>query len=368
MREKGGSKIKEFIAIDKVRVLKTIRQWIHSLFYSRWKTPLKAHLMVGYSCLLPVPSDLPVFLEIALETLSSQDTRHMIEVFVIPDRPNPGFRAIYKSLCTRYPLPNIRLIEMCGIDRLFSRIVDNPNMNHFLQLINGIANSSSTHVLFHDADLFLMPGNSLRLHFEECCVRRLYALGIDSRSSLIDRDLVATWEMVARTEWLRSFKPTMLKAQIALVDGKWHGFDTTLLAQHLTNHEKIGCSLRNMQFFHINYLISLYRKYQKSPKPFEDTQFKLLTMRLIFDIFSTEKWQSDLPPMDSFIAALTGKDKFISYTKGETAKYYPRARSKIKSLSELWLLKPEQVSKIQREILPFDQWFEWRESYSQGYS
>lgn len=284
----------------------------------------------------------------------------MVEVFVVPDKPSPYFRGIFDSLVTDYSFQSIRLIEMNRVDKMFAAIADNPNMNHFLQLFNGMDHCSSTHVLLHDADLFLSPGNFLRKHFEACASSHYNVLGVNVKKFTDDgRPLAATWEMMASMEWLKSFKPYELKAQVTFINGKRYEFDTMLLPQYMTSPAKIALRSADAEFVHINYLISRYRRYLKTQKPFEDSQFKLLFIKLLIDSHDTADWKHDVPSMENCIAGLTGHDSKVSYTQEETASYYPYARGKIQKLCQLGLLTPNQKKTIVRSIEPFDQWFQW---------
>jgi hypothetical protein len=62
----------------------------------------------GYTVLLPVPADLPVFLQIALKSLLTQDQKHLVEILVIPDIPSDDFRVAFRKLTEGISLPGVR--------------------------------------------------------------------------------------------------------------------------------------------------------------------------------------------------------------------------------------------------------------------
>jgi len=64
----------------------TLWKWL----YAQWSQPA-TEPVPGYTILLLVPGDLPVFLKIALETCARQNSKHLIETLVIPDKWMPGF-------------------------------------------------------------------------------------------------------------------------------------------------------------------------------------------------------------------------------------------------------------------------------------
>ena len=51
-----------------------------------WFFEARDALAPGYAILIPVPSDLPVFTELALRNLSKQNLENCLEIVVVPDQ------------------------------------------------------------------------------------------------------------------------------------------------------------------------------------------------------------------------------------------------------------------------------------------
>src|SRR5438067_1355073 len=64
---------------------------------SKWRKPVVTTRTPGYSVLLPVPGDLPVFLRIAMGTINAQRNDGLVETLVIPDLNTPAFEAAFES-------------------------------------------------------------------------------------------------------------------------------------------------------------------------------------------------------------------------------------------------------------------------------
>ena len=318
----------------------------------------------GYTALVPVPADLPVFTKIALHTLFSQDPRHITEALVIPDQPTAEYRKVYEDILGKLPKPpfEVRLVEMGKVDQWIGKASAGGNTYHFLQLINGIEHSTGSHVLFHDSDLFLPPGDVLSQRFEEFLARKISVFGVNPRQGVYNEDckhFVATWEMFASKSWLKRFKPYQLRGQQATINGKTYGFDTTHLAQFFSSPSEIQHNVLNQAIVHFNYIITTYRNFQKSPKPFMDNGFKLLFIRLLADALDHTGWIYQLPSMANFIAGLTGQDGSISYVDPEAKAKYPEFREKLQELFKLGLFDQSVVAKLKESIAPFDEQFRW---------
>lgn len=332
--------------------------------HARWHFK-SSETKAGYTALVPVPADLPVFTKIALHTLFSQDSSHIVEALVIPDQPSPAYRRIYEGIVAELPKPafEVRLVEMGKIDRLLGQLSGGGNTYHFLQLINGIEHSRGEHVLFHDSDLFLPPGETLARRFEEYLARKVSVFGVNPRRSVYNEDcqhFVATWEMLTSRAWLTRFKPYLMRGQTATVNGKTYGFDTTLLPQFMSSPSEIQHNVLNNAIVHFNYIITTYRNFNKSPKPFPDKAFKMLFIRLLVDALDNSGWEYQLPSLENCVAGLAGSDPLISYVDADASAGYPEFRQKFQELLELGLLEPAAVDKLKQSIAPFDTHFGWK--------
>ncbi len=344
-----------------------IADWVKPLLfralYRSWGVTDGVPRASGYSALLAVPADLPVFLQIALQSLLTQDREHLAEILVIPDIPSQEFRAVFHKLTEGLSSPTIRLIEMGARDMAVARLYQTPNVYHFLQILNGIQNARATHLLLHDADLFLFSRDFLRRHYEECLQKRLSVLGVDRRTIARlpgQSHTVATWEMLASAGWAMRFKPHEHRGHRRLFRGRFVNFDSTLLPQSLTDPAEIGINERfgEDDYIHFNFVISVYRLFRKSRGVFEDEHFKLLLIRSLIDALGDAGWAYSVPAMAELIDALDGKDEKVSYVRSR--KGYEIFRRNLERLIRSGILGAEASDTMRRGLVPFDERFGWR--------
>lgn len=328
----------------------------------RFKSPATD---AGYTALVPVPADLPVFTKVALHTLFLQDSRHVTEALVIPDQPSAEYRQVFEGILAGLPKPpfEVKLVEMGWLDRWFGKISAGGNTYHFLQLINGIEHSRGAHVLFHDSDLFLPPGDVLSSRFEEYLARNITVFGVNPRQSVYNdecKHFVATWEMFASKNWLTRFRPYQMRGQYATVNGKTYDFDTTHLPQYLSSPDEIQHNVLNQAIVHFNYIITTYRYFNKTSRPFHDNDFKILFIRMLVDALDDSGWQYQLPTLEGCVAGLSVQDGVITYCDAEAAAKYPTFRQKLQELLELGLFDETVVGRLASGVAPFDEKFNWR--------
>jgi hypothetical protein len=326
-------------------------------------------LRPGYTALLTVPHDLPIFLDIALQNIAAQNLEHMLEILVIPDRPSKAFRARYETSIARFALPPIRLVEMGTRDKLIGRVVNTPAMYHFLQLLNGTEAATTTHLLFHDADLFLRPGDFLKSRFIECADKRLSALGVDlpphqAGNNFIADHMVATWEMLASREWLMRFSPIEHKSHFRHINGKAVRFDTTLWPQYQSNPVEFAKhEMDNLSYVHFGNIVTTYRKFRRARKPFEDTRFRILLIRLLIDAMSNGSTEYEsIPSLEDCIRGIDGRGPLVSYTAPKTPAHYMAFRDHLVQLSGLNVLSEGSVRRLNDSLAPFDSRFSYSAS------
>ena len=315
----------------------------------------------GYSVLMPVPSDLPVFTDLALRTLAGQSGANRNEILIIPDVPSKAFERHCRALIDRYEVSSVRFVKLPTTRKLLSGIANNPSTFHFSQLVTGLEAASSKYVLLHDADLFLARGNSLEKRFTYCRDANLSVFAVHPRRRKFTRDchhLVATWEMFGKADWFRRFSPLDHKAQWRFVEGNWHHFDTTHWAQYNTDAGEIGSVEVAEKFVHFNQVISNYRRFARSPKDYPDSRFKLLLIRLLVDAVGDAGWTYVLPSLEKFVEALSGTGTTIRYNVGEIEEEYREFRSSIETLCSLELLDSREVESMRRGLERFDAKFD----------
>lgn len=347
--------------------MKSIKAAFWRTCYARWRTPAPPE-REGLSILLPVPADLPVFLRLALGVLEKQDTRCVREALVIPDAESPGFTALFEAAAREFRGPPLRLVRMRALDRALVRLLRNGHNNHFLQLVNGIEQASASHALLHDADAFLHDPKFVAQLYERCLAGDLDAFGVGEAWDpwLRERDLAhvtATWELLMRVAWVRSFAPHLHRGHTDDFRGEAHVFDTTLLPQALTPGERIahiGLD-KAAGFVHFNFVIVTYRRFQKATAPFEDDNFRLLLIRALIDAFGPRELPSAVPALDELARGLTRRDARVTYTAPQTAPQYAIFRAKLAELIACGLLGDAECASLAASVSAWDRHFGWRE-------
>jgi hypothetical protein len=336
-----------------------MRKLFYNLCYSRWP---RAHQqrIPGYTLLLPVPADLPVFLKVALSVCSAQDPEHRLETIVVPDRPSTAFERLFRALRTEWDAGPLRLASLGPLGTLLNRSVASAHTKHWLQLVEGISASRTTHALLHDADVFLCDSSFLRTQFEEGATRGRVCFGV---SDVWDdwyrkngyRHVVATWELLFDVSWARSFEPWMHRGHEGAIEGKGHTFDTMLLPQCLTRPGLVGRRRGEQGFIHFNYVVCTYRSFQQRDGPFEDDGFKLLLIRLLVIAFGMSDWRHDVPSLPKLVAGLSDPGAPVTYRAAETRAKYGGFRSKLDALLESGLIPSAGVENVAHSIKPFDE-------------
>jgi hypothetical protein len=334
-------------------------------FYSNWNGQSKSK--PGYTVLVMVPGDLPVFLKIAIEVLRKQDLRSVRELLIIPDQITSGVMEVFKKIYGSWTASKIRLVKLKPLDQIITKVFNNPSHNNWLQFIRGIEATETKHILWHDADLFILSNDFLEKHYNSCKFGEWYVLGV---SDVWDKwyaqngfeHLVSTWEIMFEVDWARKFLPWQHHGHECAFNGIRHISDTTLLPQYLTPSEKIG---RNSEiegeFIHFNYTISTYRKFQNSKGIFYDKGFKILLIRLLIDLFDMNGIYPEIPSLEELSSLLSSQNKgHISYNfEGAESKYFS-FRKNIEPLLNRNFLTKDKACRLCDMLIPFDNKFHFR--------
>lgn len=283
---------KQIEAIDRDRPLTNkLRMLPVAALYRQW--PEARTLQDGYTIVLATPSDLPVFIALAMETLKGQDLSHVHEIIVVPDSPDPRFTEFCGRLSALYDLDiPTRVADLDWRGRVAYRIARSPVMRHFTQVTTGIGAACTKYVLLHDADLFLPCGDFLRRQYETARDRQLSVYGVETRrtQSTKERTIVATWEMMLDVEWARAFPPYLHKGQDAIVSGHLQEFDTAILPQFLTAPDRIDFTL-DRRFVHFRNVIATWRDYHEKRRLEPNWLLKLFLIRTLIDAFDRSGWE-----------------------------------------------------------------------------
>src|SRR5262245_47594610 len=101
----------------------------------RWR-PRPGPRRPGYSLLVPVTGDLPVFLELALAVCGRMDAQSRAETLVVPDQPTAVVDQVVARTAADWAGP-LRVVRVRAVDRWLMRLLGNPHINHWLQWLNG---------------------------------------------------------------------------------------------------------------------------------------------------------------------------------------------------------------------------------------
>lgn len=331
------------------------------IFYSNWRKDVKPKVP-GYSILMMVPGDLPVFLKIALEVCSHQDSKNLVEVVVIPDNVPNGFIEYFNKLKKNWKNSPIRLATLNPAERFIIRHCNNPHMNNWLQFVRGCNSVSATHVLWHDADLFITEKDFMRRHFENCQKSNLYCYGLSEVWDCWYKEngfsyLTSTWELIMELDWVKRFKPWQHRGHDSVVNDMKHTFDITLFPQCLTSPHKISYWRGFRGFVHFNYIIGNYRNFQNSKGSFEDAGLKLLFIRLLIDLFDDSGGECDVPKFQEMLHSISCGYGRVTYNHDDRKKEYKDFRSKATSLKESFLLNEQQKALVKDRLDQLDSLF-----------
>lgn len=330
--------------------------------YHRWRRPRPAR--PGYSLLVPVPGDLPVFTQLALAVCRLQDPGGRRETLVIPDAGSPDVDAAVAAAAPTWQ-GALRVQRLAPVERLLLPRLRDPGKNHGAQIIAGVTASTATHLILHDADLF---PRSQRLHadlYGDAVEADLAAVGVDGAwdpwFAEHDLHLVATWEMCARISWLRGFRPGTLFAHRAQVAGQLHLVDTTFFAQTRTDPAKLRVRRSGVEVAHFNYVISTYRRFQNhlasaAPGSFSDSNLRLLLVRMFIDLFDTTATRYAVPSLQTLQDGLGDSDAAVLYTSVNPG-VYRAFRDKVDAILQGDWIAPDRRTRAVGYLDVFDRHF-----------
>lgn len=331
--------------------------------FARWRRARPT--APGYTVLVPVPGDLPVFLDLALAVVARQDAAHRLRTVVVPDVPSPQVQEVVDRHRPGWTGGDLVLVELVAPERWLLPRLGDPGRNHAVQIISALREVRTDHVLLHDADLFAL---SATLHEDE------HALAVDRGADVVGVSpawdpwyrehglaLAATWEMCARTAWLRAYPPYRLMGHDAELFGEVHTFDTTFWAQCHTDARSIvvrGVDNGDAdELVHFNYVISTYRRFQRSEGPFDDDQFRLLLVRVFIDVFDHTDTTYAVPEADELVRGLQDATARVTYRSASAADYRS-FRTKLDAILDGPWSEPSRTARVRTALHAFDAHFE----------
>jgi hypothetical protein len=333
--------------------------------YRRW--PAAPDLTDGYTLLVPVPGDLPVFLRLALETHARQAPDGRVETIVIPDRVTPGLLREFEDCRSRVGLDPLRLVEIGRAGRTMSRLSGSPANNYFLQIHHGLSETTTRHALLHDADLFLLDPEFSARHYRRCADRGLACLGVAGPYDgwLAENGyghVVATGEMMVDVAWARSFRPWQHRSHFDKLNGQRRGFDVTVFTQAKSPPDRFEIEQEDHSLEHFNWAIGVYRTFQRERK-YEDDRFLILLLRLLVDALEPRGPRgaggstTELPSTAELARGITDPSQPVTYRTALTREQYPEFRRKIRRVLASPLIDDGAAEAIERALAPFDSAF-----------
>lgn len=326
--------------------------------YARWGRRRPAR--PGYTLVIPVPGDLPVFTRLALAVCRLQDAADRVETLVVPDVDSPPVDGIVADAGRDWPDP-LRVLRLPPLERaLLPRLAD-PGKNHAAQIVAAVTASRASHALLHDADLFMLAPDVHDSEYRYAAAHASAAVGVDGPwdpwFAAHGRQLVATWEMCADIDWLRASRPSRLFGHDARLFGEVHTFDTTFWAQCHTHPSRLTVLPRPGEVVHFNYVISTYRRFQRSgAATFADTNLRLLLIRLFIDLFDPDGGGYVVPSRDELARGLTDPAAPVTYAAVDPA-VYGDFRGKLDGILRGDWVAPERRATAARYLDAFDDHF-----------
>jgi hypothetical protein len=342
------------------------RQLPWRLAYASWPDRPAAPTP-GYTLILPVPADLPVFARLAIANTLAQDPEGRVETIVVPDARSAEIHRVAGAAAAEFGTEQVRVVDIApGGRRVQERATPSPHNNHWLQFATGAAAMTTTHGLIHDADLFITDSAFLARHYQRCAADGLACLGVSPawddwlREHGLDH-VVATWELMFSAEWARSFAPWEHKSRPAWVDGEWHIFDNCLATQSRTAPSRIGLNEDDESFVHFNWVIGVYRHFQNHPgDSVEDRRFVLLLIRLLVDALSEQgatEEPIDVPSLDDLAGGIGRADRRVTYASDDTAAGFSAFRERLDRVLSGPLVESGAADRIRERLAPFERAF-----------
>jgi hypothetical protein len=344
---------------DPSRARRLLKRAAWRTLYPRWRGGTDA--AEGYTILIPVPGDLPVFTHLALAGLARQDPDGRTEIIVIPDRSTPDFASTLAQSAALFPPGVVRPARIGARARAIQRVSGDPSLNHFFQLFHGITAARTKYAVLHDVDLFINDVGFLAERYRRCRDDGLACLGLE----LVFNDewyerhglgpVLATWELMFEIDWLRAFPPWQAHLHYRNVNGGVHMFDTMDYPQVHIPSERRRLAEAPDAFVHFRQVITVFRRFQLADgRPYEDVRFRLLLIRLLMDAFGGSDSRLPPPPVDELARGITDASAPVTYRSPGIEANYSSFRLMLGFVTAGPLVDPDRAERIERALAPFD--------------
>lgn len=307
-------------------------------FLSRQSNHDLPELQSGYSLLLPVPGDLPVFLKIALEGCNAQTPEGLIETLILPDRPSRQLENLLHIWAKRYVVSPLRLLNAHPFEQVMASMHSIPLID--LQLTRGIQATQASYAMIHSVGEFAIAPDFRQSQYLASLGQRPSEPNKSTGNGLTGQTTcLAPDQSVIEVQ---NFKRSPL----------WSTFNP--MAGRLQSNALglVPAIARSVVRF--SGLLPAYRHYQHTTGSVEDGEFHLLLMRLLIDAYDQSGRSYYLPLIDDLIRGITDSTARITYGKAQTRQQYPHFRHKVQQILESGLLDPMKAAIMQDELSLFE--------------
>jgi hypothetical protein len=358
---------------------------LRASLFARW--PAASAPADGYTILVPMPADLPVFLELMLAGFAAQNSEGHAETLIVPDRASAAAVEQIHRIAGRYQWGPVRVVQLPARGRLLrrverallSRLEPDPLtralragvLTHFLQIYSGIAATATTHAILHDADLFLLDPAFLRDRFRRCRELELGWLGAEPRLSwdreagrLVDlygRDgldpVSNTWELIFDVPSLRRMPPWWMHAQSMPFEGAEREFDTLDYPQIRSPVESRQIWETTDAYVHFHSAIWQFRTFQETRRQgrtFSDEQFRVLLISLLSDCLVGAAGSQEVPDLRELTRGIEDDAAPVTYRSEAAERNYAEFRRLIAGVIGSPLITAGHAEELERSLRPFD--------------
>ncbi len=340
--------------------------WGRAHAHRTWRRPRPARVP-GYAVFVPVPGDLPVFTELALRVCGRQLAERRVETIVVPDIASASIAGVVRSHAPRWRGGTLTMVGLHGaIANVLPQLANDPSLNHWLQIINAVENSTAQHALLHDADACIFDRSFAETRYARCRDSELAFYGVDPSYDAwygeLGLRITGTWELFMDLRVLDGLPVTHLSAcnERLAPDGPTRVFDTLLFAQCSIDPSRVDYDPpADSDFVHFSYVISTYRQFELARSSYEDFKFRLLLIRLLHDALRPGGPRCGVPSAKDLTRGLTNQRARVTYVTPAAALEFAEFRDRLERLLRSDLLDDRERAHARRTVQPFDLHFGW---------
>jgi hypothetical protein len=318
--------------------------------------------------LIPAPQDMPFLLRLALGNLASLDLTSCREILVVPDGRRSDPAELEKAAADASD-PRIRVVPLRPLQRALAdripRADGGANFRHWITILRGLDEVSTTHAFLHDIDAFWSASDAVESRYQECVRQGWWSLGVARRWDPFFTQqgvaLPATWELTFDVQWARSRRPTDHKGGVRSTPDGDYCFDTMLWSQfsdYSSGKIAVDEAAVESEYVHFNGAITTYRTYcRQGARQTTDELFRLLLLSLWESAAGVVARRRLLPSPAQLAKGLTNPAAPISYDSPVCLRGYAEFRHMVLRLAECAPFAVEICEQMELDLAPFDQRF-----------